>query len=192
MGADAVGKRTLTNQFMSSERMSSEIFEIGDLDDNMVTVVIDNEESTLEFVDCSEAIDHKYPVDAYIVVFSVHERPTFDIALQYLNSIRNEKFSDRPIILVANKVDLVRKRQISHEEAKRTATQFNCKYIETSATLNVKVDELLVGILKQIKLTLKPEPTKSKESFVKGPIDILARLFHMKSKVKSKYDDVLI
>lgn len=77
-------------------------------------------------------------------------------------------------------------------EAKRTATQFNCKYIETSATLNVKVDELLVGILKQIKLTLKPEPTKSKESFVKGPIDILARLFHMKSKVKSKYDDVLI
>lgn len=29
MGADAVGKRTLTNQFMSSERMSSEIFEIG-------------------------------------------------------------------------------------------------------------------------------------------------------------------
>lgn len=52
-------------------------------------------------------------VDAYIVVFSVHDSTSFDTAKQYLHCIRCEMFSDRAIILVANKVDLVRKRQIS-------------------------------------------------------------------------------
>lgn len=54
-------------------------------------------------------------MDAYIVVFSVHERTTFDVAIRYLQYVRNEQYSDRPIIIVANKVDLVRKRQVSSD-----------------------------------------------------------------------------
>lgn len=106
--------------------------------------------------------------------------------------------SDRPIIIVANKVDLVRKRQISNEDARRLATKYNCKYIETSATLNVKVDELLVGILKQIKLRLNPDIEKPKvassrrDSLLKGSIDMLGKLFHLKHKSKSSFDDVLM
>ena len=42
-------------------------------------------------------------------------------------------------------------------EARQLAKEFECKYIETSAVLNHKVDELLVGLLKQIKLKLNPE-----------------------------------
>lgn len=37
-------------------------------------------------------------------------------------------------------------------EAKSLATSFDCKYTETSASLNHNVDELLVGILTQIRL----------------------------------------
>lgn len=48
-------------------------------------------------------------------MFSVHEKSTFEVAVQYIQYIRNDMDSDRPIIIVANKVDLVRKRQISHE-----------------------------------------------------------------------------
>lgn len=55
----------------------------------------------------------RFPVDAYVLVYSVHERPTYDVAIRYLEYIRNEQSSDRPIIIVANKVDLVRKRQVS-------------------------------------------------------------------------------
>ncbi|XP_052063724.1 GTP-binding protein Rit2-like [Mytilus californianus] len=198
MGADAVGKRTLTTQFMSSDFMCSHIFEIGDVEDNLLTVVIDNEESTLEFVDFSEDKAQEQQVDAYIVVFSVHEKSTYEVAVQYIQYIRNDMDSDRPIIIVANKVDLVRKRQISNEDARKLATKYNCKYIETSATLNVKVDELLVGILKQIKLRLNPDIEKPKvvssrrDSLLKGSIDMLGKLFHLKHKSKSSFDDVLM
>lgn len=51
--------------------------------------------------------------DAYVVTFSVHDHASYQIALGYLQYLRQELDSDRPIILVANKVDLVRKRQIS-------------------------------------------------------------------------------
>ena len=39
-------------------------------------------------------------------------------------------------------------------DAKALASSFDCKYTETSAGLNHNVDELLVGILKQIRLKL--------------------------------------
>ncbi len=39
-------------------------------------------------------------------------------------------------------------------DAKAVATSYDCKYTETSATLKHNVDELLVGILTQIRLKL--------------------------------------
>ena len=39
-------------------------------------------------------------------------------------------------------------------DAKAIATSYDCKYTETSASLNHNVDELLVGILTQIRLKL--------------------------------------
>lgn len=41
-------------------------------------------------------------------------------------------------------------------EARAVAKQYECKYTETSAALNHHVDELLVGILSQIRLTHTP------------------------------------
>ena len=54
--------------------------------------------------------------DAYIVVFSITDRGTFQHALEVLYEIRQtEASSDAAVILVANKSDLVRSRQISEE-----------------------------------------------------------------------------
>lgn len=51
-------------------------------------------------------------VDAYVVVFSVNNPSTFQIAKDNLNKIRNELKINKIIILVANKIDLVRKRAV--------------------------------------------------------------------------------
>lgn len=51
-------------------------------------------------------------VDAYVVVFSVNNPSTFQIAKDNLNKIRNELKISKTIILVANKIDLVRKRAV--------------------------------------------------------------------------------
>lgn len=46
---------------------------------------------------------------------------------------------------------------LSITEARSTALKYDCKYAETSAALNHHVDELLVGILSQIRLKQNPE-----------------------------------
>ncbi|KAF7274547.1 hypothetical protein GWI33_012802 [Rhynchophorus ferrugineus] len=46
------------------------------------------------------------------------------------------------------------------------ATAFDCKYIETSVGINHNVDELLVGILTQIRLKLE-NPERSRDLFRK-------------------------
>lgn len=51
-------------------------------------------------------------MDAYVIVFSVNNPSTFQIAKDNLNKIRNELKINKTIILVANKIDLVRKRAV--------------------------------------------------------------------------------
>ncbi|ERL88070.1 hypothetical protein D910_05459, partial [Dendroctonus ponderosae] len=51
-------------------------------------------------------------------------------------------------------------------EGKSMATAYDCKYIETSVGINHNVDELLVGILTQIRLKLE-NPERSRDLFRK-------------------------
>lgn len=75
-------------------------------------------------------------------------------------------------------------------EARLTASYYNCKYVETSASLNHHVDNLLVGILSQIRLKLNPEKllqkveqcsnrrTKNRNGSLKTAKGILDKLFN--------------
>ncbi len=90
--------------------------------------------------------------DAFIVVYSISDKTSFNIAIDLLKSIRLSENKNQPVILVGNKSDLVRKRSISREDAGIIAMKFGCKFVETSVAINDKVDDLLAGVLKQIRL----------------------------------------
>ncbi len=109
--------------------------------------------------------------DAYIVVYSVTDKSSFQIAIDLIKTIRSNENDNNPIILVGNKSDLVRKKSITREgmlllsfsffycfivfyflEGRNLALKYTCKFVETSVAINDKVDDLLVGILKQIRL----------------------------------------
>ncbi|ESN98662.1 hypothetical protein HELRODRAFT_150050, partial [Helobdella robusta] len=88
--------------------------------------------------------------DGYIIVYSIIDRRSYQKAVEILYSIRES--NDKPIIVVANKSDLERSRIVGKEEGRTLAEMYNSKYIDVSAILNHKVDDLLVGILKQVRL----------------------------------------
>ncbi|KAL5022821.1 hypothetical protein ScPMuIL_001976 [Solemya velum] len=129
----------------------------------MVNVLLDGEESTMEFINPQEIeVDlEDTHVDAYLIVFAVTDRKTFESAVAIIHQLRYDVGTDRSIILVANKIDNVRNRMVSPEESRRVATDHCCKFAETSAALSHHVDELLVGILSQIRLKLNSNSTES-------------------------------
>lgn len=188
LGSSGVGKSALINQFMSSENNTTD--DPSSLD-STVSVMLDDEESLLEF--CNYP-DEQYPeedinVDAYVVVFSITDRSTYQYASQLLKYLRNDLGTDRSIFVVANKTDLVRKRTVERNDARLTASYYNCKYVETSASLNHHVDNLLVGILSQIRLKLNPDKlmqqieksgdrrTKNRNGSLKSAKGIFNKLF---------------
>jgi len=202
LGSQGVGKTTLAQQLLTSEYLpNSDNYADEENTDKIVSVQVDDEESLLQFIDVpagDQASKNKDIVDANLVVYSVTERSSFVYAQSCLQELRPGK-RHNVVILVANKQDIVRNRCISEEDGKNLATKRQCKFIEVSALLDHRIDELLVGITRQIRLRKRcNQPvTVDQGSANGGPmgcvqrvaLKALNRLFHRRI-VDSPCDDL--
>ncbi|XP_045463427.1 uncharacterized protein LOC123673051 isoform X2 [Harmonia axyridis] len=175
LGGPAVGKSSLVSQFMTSEYLHAYDTSIDDdTGEKSVFVLLAGEESELIFLDFStndispgQCINKYTDPHAYCVVFSSADRSSLNSAENILQILWTlETISTKAVILVANKADLVRSKMVPTEEGKSIARAYDCKYIETSVGINHNVDELLVGILSQIRLKLE-NPDRSRDLFRK-------------------------
>ncbi|XP_048517878.1 uncharacterized protein LOC109534899 isoform X2 [Dendroctonus ponderosae] len=174
LGGPAVGKSSLVSQFMTSEYLHAYDTSIDDESgEKSVSVLLAGEESELTFIDFAtmdlspDSLIKKYnDPHAYAVVYSCADRASFDCAEKILQNLWTlDTIGTKAVILVSNKADLVRSRMVT-TEGKSMATAYDCKYIETSVGINHNVDELLVGILTQIRLKLE-NPERSRDLFRK-------------------------
>ncbi|XP_061198004.1 GTP-binding protein GEM-like [Saccostrea echinata] len=151
IGSKGVGKKSLKNQFATSEELYINNYDIKDQDG--ICVLMDDEESYVMFVDEAELANQAENelVDSIVVVFSVVDAKSFKNGIIKIEMLRQEIGFDKPLFLVANKVDLARQRIVTEKDAKKVATRYNCKYIETSVALNHNVDQLLAGIIRQVR-----------------------------------------
>ncbi|GAB0087208.1 uncharacterized protein DMENIID0001_014900 [Sergentomyia squamirostris] len=160
LGASGVGKTALTYQFTTSEYICAYDLSLDDdYGQKTVSVLLDGQETDLEIIDhpacemSTEAFCATYNIDIFVVVYSVVDRKTFKAAEKVLHYLRdNEMLLTRGAILVGNKTDLERHREVPTQGGRRLAKDVNCKFIETSSGLDHNVDELLVGIVAQVKL----------------------------------------
>lgn len=92
-----------------------------------------------------------YEPHGCVVVYSVVQRASFRQAEEIVKYLWRENVTkDKAVILVGNKADLARSRVIPTSEGKALAKSIDAKFIETSSGIQHNVDELLVGILKQV------------------------------------------
>ena len=77
---------------------------------------------------------------------------------------------------------------VSFTEAKVMAVRYGCKYIEVSAIINMKVDELLAGILKQIRMkNLGKEKPKTNISCLPHDGGCILQPKHIVKKIFGKH-----
>ncbi|RZF47312.1 hypothetical protein LSTR_LSTR009803 [Laodelphax striatellus] len=167
LGSAGVGKTSLISQFMTSEYLHAYDTSIDDeFGEKSVSVLLDGEESELTFIDhpssemspedCLTAYSSAH---AFCVVYSTSDRASFRQAEESLQALwKMDNIRLKAVILVGNKTDLVRSRVVSTQDGKVMATNYDCKFIETSVGINHNVDELLVGILTQIRLKQENPP----------------------------------
>ncbi|KAJ4448148.1 hypothetical protein ANN_10161, partial [Periplaneta americana] len=105
-----------------------------------------------------------YNPDVFVVVYSVVERKSLKVAEDILLFLwKGDYVASRGVILVGNKADLERKREVPMSVGRKLANSCGCKFIETSSGLDHNVDELLVGVLAQVQLN----PRRDRDKFCK-------------------------
>uniref|UniRef100_A0A8C3AD07 GTP-binding protein n=1 Tax=Cyclopterus lumpus TaxID=8103 RepID=A0A8C3AD07_CYCLU len=158
LGDHGVGKTSLAGIFAGITEKEEQPGE----DTYERTLTVDGEESTLIVMDTweNDKLEDDSSQDdclkvgsAYVIVYSVTDRDSFDAAAELRITLRRTRQAENlPIILVGNKSDLVRSREVAVEEGRACAVVFDCKFIETSASLQHNVTELFEGVIRQIRL----------------------------------------
>ncbi|XP_003476740.1 GTP-binding protein REM 1 [Cavia porcellus] len=159
LGDPGVGKTSLASLFAGKQERDLHE-QLGDVYERTLTV--DGEDTTLVVMDTWEAekLDESWSREAclqmgsaYVIVYSIADRGSFESASELRIQLRRAHRADHvPIILVGNKADLARCREVSVEEGRACAVVFDCKFIETSATLQHNVAELFEGVVRQLRL----------------------------------------
>lgn len=154
LGAAGVGKAALVSQFRTSDCINAYDGPETELEEQNISIILNGIESELKFVtDNKENKDELEKSDAYLVVYSVVDKASFSRAEQILSYLQDmDLIRTRPVILVANKIDLARSRAVSAQDGKCLACTFRAKFIEVSVGINHNCDELLAGTLTQIRL----------------------------------------
>ncbi|EDO16225.1 hypothetical protein Kpol_505p1 [Vanderwaltozyma polyspora DSM 70294] len=92
----------------------------------------------------------------FIFLYSVTSRVSFDSIInhiQYVTRMRDPTLSNdsMPAILVGTKCDLDEEREVCYEEGKQLADSLGMKFWETSAKLNINIDNSLLDVLKVVR-----------------------------------------
>ncbi|KAJ3129341.1 Ras- protein Rab-4A, partial [Nowakowskiella sp. JEL0407] len=75
-----------------------------------------------------------------LLVYDITRRETFNHLVSWLEDVKQHGNEEIKIALVANKCDLVSRRQVSREEGETFARRNNLLYLETSAKTGDNVD----------------------------------------------------
>jgi len=81
-----------------------------------------------------------------LLVYDITNEQSFNNVQQWMNSIKTYADPDAIPILIANKMDLEDKREISTSQGKALADEYNIHFYETSAKSKQNVDEAFMDI----------------------------------------------
>ncbi|XP_071978134.1 ras-related protein M-Ras isoform X1 [Engystomops pustulosus] len=139
VGDGGVGKSALTIQFF--QKIFVPDYDPTIEDSYLKHTEIDGQWAILDVLDTAgqeefSAMREQYmrTGDGFLIVYSVTDKASFEHVDRFHQLILRVKDRESfPMILVANKVDLMHLRKISSEQGKEMAVKHNIPYIETSA-----------------------------------------------------------
>lgn len=91
-----------------------------------------------------------YGINGYILCYSVENRYSFNIIESINAKLTNLMGPHVPKVLIGNKCDLLRNRDISVEEGKNLAKKINASFLECSARTGANIQQVFCSILVEI------------------------------------------
>ena len=85
--------------------------------------------------------------DGILLMYDITCKNSFKAIPGWIDSIKQSKGEDFPIVLIGNKCDLEGKREVLKEEGEEVAQQNNLHFFETSNKDGINVDEAIMDLI---------------------------------------------
>jgi Ras-related protein Rab-1A len=146
IGDSGVGKSSLLYRYTDQDWNPHYIATIG-VDFKVMTFERQNKVVKLQLWDTAgqerfRTITHAYYRGSHgiMIVYDVTNRESFENIKMWLDDVKKYGADQVPMVLVGNKADMIRHREVSKEEADAFAAQLGCEHYEASAKDDVGVD----------------------------------------------------
>lgn len=159
LGGGGVGKSALTIRLVTNNFL--EEYDPTIEDSYRKSVVIDEKACLLDILDTAGQEEFSSMQDqwmregqAFLVVYSITSRTTFDEAIIMREKIlRCKEEEEPPIVLVGNKCDLEDQRQVKKSEGENLATEWgeNSSFFETSAKEKINHEECFYAAVRLVR-----------------------------------------
>ncbi|XP_048463357.1 EF-hand calcium-binding domain-containing protein 4B [Rhincodon typus] len=168
VGNSSVGKSSVLRRFCG-EGFSPGLCATVGIDYHVKTVNVDNCLLALQLWDTAgqerfRSVTKQFfrKADGVVLMYDITAATTFIAVRQWLESVQEGAGPEVLILLLANKTDLERKRQVASEEGRRLAKECNLIFYECSAFSGVNVTESMMHLAR----LLKELEDKEKEKIV--------------------------
>jgi len=170
LGSSGVGKTSICSQLGSSEHtvhFEDSLFRTNVTEGQVVAVQMKNtikrfllmdtlketyDESLMASLKLKYNVQRSSVIPVFLVIFCIDRRHTLETAGDLLASIRyfHPEVGTQLILLLGNKVDLARNRQVTEEEGTTLALKYGATYIEVSSGLEYNMETVLVKMMEEL------------------------------------------
>jgi small GTP-binding protein len=147
IGDSGVGKTNILSRYIKNDFNINTKSTVG-VEFGSKNLVFENYRIKAQIWDTAGQERYKSITNAYykgakgaFIVFDLSKKETFQNCDKWLSELNANTDSDVTVILIGNKCDLEREREVSREEAEAKAGHYSIAYIETSALQALNIDK---------------------------------------------------
>jgi small GTP-binding protein len=147
IGDSGVGKTCVLIRFKDGAFLSGSFISTVGIDFRNKTIEVDLKKVKLQIWDTAgqerfRSITHAYYRDAQalLLLYDVGSRKSFENTRAWLSEIKEYAPQEAVVMLLGNKCDISKERQVRREDGEKLAADYNVPFLETSAKTGMNVD----------------------------------------------------
>ena len=189
LGDTTVGKTSIVLQY-TTQKYNTQILSTIGVDFKSKVINIDNNKVKMLIWDTAGeerfrniASQYYNGADGALLIFDITKKSSFERIVYWINELSQKKnINELGLLLVGNKIDLEKERQVQKEEAERFAKENNLKYYEVSAAKNINIDNMMLDIIKQCVSNIQKRDSDAFRDSINDAYQIISDINNKKNK----------